>query len=171
MKRLRLESTLRSMRVHVVWSLSELSTSLRSTVALVSYLDPLGERVLYVGRLPGRISVAPGLRVEERQQLFNYVTESQTDIDQLITLVGEIHLPGGHELTDELSTLVSKVISLGEAPPGSTVTESELEVPSELFEVVCQGSAWPGYKSFSVDADGDIVVEHVVTGSLFPAAG
>lgn len=157
------------MKVHVAWSRREQS-SFRLNAGLCACVSPDGSTVLYVGLDARRASLYPGALLGQRPLLKNYLEEHGIREDDLLHIVGELHLPGGQELSEDLLQRTLDVILLSEEPPGNAAPDSSVRLPEETFDVICQGTCWPGYGRASLAPDGDVVANHVVMGSVFPSA-
>jgi hypothetical protein len=123
---------------------------------------------LYVGRDASGPASQPGVRLDPHPLLEQYLREHEIPETDLQEIVGEINLVGGGARSEELVQRTLDVIVLAEEPPGNELPDSSLQLPEETFDVVCQGSCWPGYDRASLAPDGDVVADHVVMGSVFP---
>jgi hypothetical protein len=158
-----------AMKVHVVWSRRE-QRGLRRIAGLCEYLSPDGSQVLYVGLETQRFSVRPGAAVGSKPRLERYLEEQAISETELEVLSGELHLPGGQHLDDRLLQRTVEVLLLSEEPPGNDIPGEEVELPGETFYVISQGTSWPGYDKVSLEPDGDVIVNHVLMGSVVPPA-
>lgn len=156
------------MKVHIAWSALEAASAHRASAPLVAFLTPDRKEVVYVGarrmgsvKFPSAASIAD-LAFQE------YLSERFMLAGDLHPLVGEVHLPGGEELTELLVEDVVTLLRLGEEPAGNEAVEPPPEVPKESFSIHCYGRAWPGYGKLSIEPDGDLIVEHVLMGSVLP---
>jgi len=157
------------MKVHVAWSPIEFSSSLRSNAALIADLAPDGEHIVWMDAQEQRVTLRPSIR-DEHPKLAAYLASVGLRRDQLRRLVGEVHLPGGQELTRLLLRDVLNVFLLSEEPPGNEPVPHDLPLPLESVSVFSQGAAWPGYERASLEPDGDILVNHVIMASVIPPA-
>lgn len=155
------------MKVHVAWSPIEFSSSLRSSAGLIADLTPDGKHIVWMDAQEQRITLRPSQRVEH-PRLAAYLASVGLRRDELRRLVGEVHLPGGQELTRLLLRDVLNVFLLSEEPPGNDAVPSDLPLPLESISVFSQGPAWPGYERASLEPDGDILVNHVIMASVIP---
>ena len=157
------------MKVHVVWSRRE-HAGLRRNAGLCAYLSPNGKQVLFVGTEEQRVSLYPGAQLDNKPHLQRYLKQQAIADQDLVILVAELHLPGGQEQSPALLQRVVEVLILSEEPPGNEPPPSDLELPNESFYVISQGIGWPGYEKASLEPDGDVIVNHVLMGSVFPPA-
>ena len=155
------------MKVHVAWSPIEFSSSLRSNTCLIADLTPDGEQVVWIDAQEQRVTLRPSVR-DEQPRLGAYLASVGLRRDQLRRLVGEVHLPGGQELTRLILRDVLNVFLLSEEPPGNEPVPNDLPLPLESVSVFSQGTAWPGYERASLEPDGDILVNHVIMASVIP---
>lgn len=162
--------TCRSMKVHVVWSPIEQSNTFRSNAGLVALISPDGQRVLFIELQAQRVTLRPELRRLERPRLERFLAETGIQPNQLRTLIGELHLPGGQELSPLLLRDVLNVLLLSEEPPGNDPVPGDLPLPLDSVNVISQGTHWPGYERASLEPDGDVLVNHVILASVLPPA-
>ena len=157
------------MKVHVAWSPIEFSSSLRSSASLIADLTPNGEHIVWMDAQEQRVTLRPSAR-DEHPRLAAHLASVGLRRDQLRRLVGEVHLPGGQELTRVILRDVLNVFLLSEEPPGNEPVPNDLPLPLESVSVFSQGAAWPGYERASLEPDGDILVNHVIMASVIPPA-
>jgi len=157
------------MKVHVAWSPIEFSSSLRSNASLIADLTPDGQHIVWMDAQEQRVTLRPSTH-NEHPKLAAYLASVGLRRDQLRRLVGEVHLPGGQELTRLIVRDVLNVFLLSEEPPGNDAVPNDLPLPLESVIVFSQGAAWPGYERASLEPDGDILVNHVIMASVIPPA-
>ncbi len=157
-----------SMKAHVAWTPVELTNTFRSNLGLVALLSPDGQRVLHVDLQVQRVTLRPDKQLVQRPLLTEYLRREAIGYAQLRTLIGEVHLPGGQELSKLILRDVLNVFLLSEEPPGNEPVPSDLPLPLESVNVISQGAAWPGYERASLEPDGDVLVNHVIMGSVYP---
>lgn len=155
------------MKVHVAWS--PRGQSERSEAHLCACVSPEGSTVLFVGReSPALENLAA--EVQRMPLLRSYLFAHRIRTTELRQIVGEVHSPSGEPPSEELIKRALDVILLTEEPPGNEFPDATLPLPEETFDVVCEGTCWPGYDRSSLAPDGDVVADHVVMGSVFPPA-
>lgn len=155
------------MKVHVAWSPIEFSSHLRSNASLVADLSPDGQQIVWMDVQEQRVTLRPSTR-DEHPHLAAYLGTLGIRREQLRRLVGELHLPGGQELSRLILRDVLNVFLLSEEPPGNEPVPHDLPLPLESVTVFSQGAAWPGYERASLEPDGDILVNHVIMASVLP---
>lgn len=157
------------MKVHVAWSPIEFSSSLRSSASLIADLTPDGKQIVWMDAREQRVTLRLSVG-DEKPTLAAYLARVGLRRDQLRRLVGELHLPGGQEMTRLILRDVLNVFLLSEEPPGNDPVPNDLPLPLESVSVFSQGVAWPGYERASLEPDGDVLVNHVIMSSVLPPA-
>lgn len=157
------------MKVHVAWSPIEFSSSLRSSASLIADLTPDGKQIVWMDAREQRVTLRLSVG-DEKPTLAAYLARVGLRRDQLRRLVGELHLPGGQEMTRLILRDVLNVFLLSEEPPGNDPVPNDLPLPLESVSVFSQGLAWPGYERASLEPDGDVLVNHVIMSSVLPPA-
>jgi hypothetical protein len=158
------------MKVHIAWSALEAASADRRSAALYALLSPDRKEVVFIGaRALSSLTLPPAASISDLA-FQEYLNERYMLASDLYPLVGEVHLPGGEELSDTLIQSVVTLLRLGEEPQGNEALEESPEVPAESFAIHCYGRAWPGYGKLSIEPDGDLLVEHVLMGSVIPPA-
>ena len=161
------ESLGRPMKVHIAWTPAEHASVLRTGTGLLALLSPDGEQVIHIDLQTQRVSLRPPANADA-PVLLRYLTRCGLRSDELRLLVGEVHLPGGHELGKLILRDILNVLLLSEEPPGNAPVPMDMPLPLESVSVIHQGSAWPGYERASLEPDGDILVNHVILTSMLP---
>src|SRR5690606_28809959 len=87
-----------AMKVHVAWSPIELSSSLRSSASLIADLTPDGKQIVWMDAREQRVTLRLSVG-DEKPTLAAYLARVGLRRDQLRRLVGELHRPGGQEMT------------------------------------------------------------------------
>jgi hypothetical protein len=155
------------MKVHVVWSPVELSNTFRSGASLIADLTPDGKSIVRIDVQTQRVTLRPTAQVTQ-PRLAECLAHLGLRHDQLRRLVGELHLPGGQELSALIIRDVLNVFLLSEEPPGNDPVPHDMPLPLESVNVLSQGVAWPGYERASLEPDGDVLVNHVIMSSVIP---
>lgn len=156
------------MKIHVVWSPLEQSNTFRANMGLCAFLSPDGQQILYIDLQTQRVTLRPTSGMAARPRLAQCLQRLGLEMAQLKVLVGEVHLPGGQELSKLILRDVLNVFLLSEEPVGNDPVPNDLPLPLESVNVISQGARWPGYERASLEPDGDILVNHVIMASVVP---
>jgi hypothetical protein len=156
------------MKVHVVWSPVEYSNPLRANGGLVAFLSPDGQQIVHLDLQVRRVTLRPTPALDKNPVLQSHLQRMGWQHENLKVVVGEVHLPGGQELSQLILRDILNILLLSEEPVGNPPVPNDLPLPLESINVISQGAAWPGYERASLEPDGDVLVNHVILASVIP---
>ena len=128
-----------SVLVEVDWRLIGRSSRLwNRTRCLYAYVDPVCDRLLYVGKTDGSTSVRTRFEAEDKEDLFEFF-ESKLDVRGVRVAVGTLALDERIRLTRELISDTEGLLIRRTKPPGNVVVP---RITRPGLRVRCLGD-WP----------------------------